>query len=58
MKRRIQILTKLADWEREFVLPLAEQRIELDLDGTVKVNYLKLGDALTPIPGLAAVEEE
>ena len=40
------------------VLPLAQARIELDLDDGVKVNYLKLGEALAPIPGLAAKEED
>ena len=40
------------------MLPLAQARIELDLDDGVKVNYLKLGEALAPIPGLAAKDEE
>ena len=39
------------------LLPLAQQRVELDLDDGVKVNYLKLGEALAPIPGLATAEE-
>ena len=37
----------------ETLLPLAQARIELDLDDGVKANYLKLGEALAPIPGLA-----
>jgi hypothetical protein len=45
------------EWERQTVLPLAQARIELDLDDGVKANYLKLGEALAPIPGLAAAEE-
>jgi type II restriction/modification system DNA methylase subunit YeeA len=45
-------------WERDVLLPAAQSRIELDLDDGVKVNYLKLGDVLTPIPGLAAKEDE
>lgn len=49
------------DYEREILLPLAQKRIELDLDDGVKVNYLKLksdlGPALAVIPGLAAKEE-
>ena len=45
------------DYERDILLPLAQQRLELDLDDGVKVNYLKLGDALAPIPGLAASSE-
>ena len=39
------------------MLPLAQARIELDLDDGVKVNYLKLGEALAPIVGLAKEEE-
>ncbi len=46
------------EWERGVLLPAAQSRIELDLDDGVKVNYLKLGDLLTPIPGLAAKEDE
>jgi primosomal protein N'' len=46
------------EWERDVLLPAAQSRIELDLDDGVKVNYLKLGDVLTPIPGLAAKEDE
>lgn len=46
------------DYEREILLPLAQKRIELDLDDGVKVNYLKLGAALAPIPGLASKNEE
>ena len=34
-----------------------EQRIELDLDDGVKMNYPKLQEVLAPIPGLAAKEE-
>jgi hypothetical protein len=44
-------------WEQDALLPLAQQRIELDLDDGVKVNYLKLQDVLAPIPGLAAKED-
>lgn len=51
-------LRECEDWEREVILPLAQQRIELDLDDGVKVNYLKLGEALAPIAGLAAKEED
>jgi type II restriction/modification system DNA methylase subunit YeeA len=51
-------LRECEEWERDVLLPLAQSRPELDLDDGVKVNYLKLGDALAPIPGLAAAEEE
>ncbi len=44
------------DWEREVILPLAQQRFEIDLDDGVKINYLKFTGAVTPIPGLAAKE--
>jgi len=53
-----KILTECEEWERQTLLPLAQARIELDLDDGVKVNYLKLGEALAPIAGLAAKEDE
>ena len=40
------------------MLPLAQARIELDLDDGVKTNYLKLGEALAPIAGLVKEEED
>ena len=51
-------LRECEDYERDTLLPLAQARLELDLDDGVKVNYLKLGEALAPIAGLAAKEEE
>jgi len=51
-------LRECEDWERQTVLPLAQARIELDLDDGVKTNYLKLGEALAPIAGLAAKDED
>ena len=51
-------LRECEDYERDTLLPLAQARLELDLDDGVKVNYLKLGEALFPIAGLAAKEEE
>jgi thiol-disulfide isomerase/thioredoxin len=53
-----KILAECDEWERQTMLPLAQARIELDLDDGVKTNYLKLGEALAPIAGLAAKEEE
>ena len=47
-----KMLRELREWEREVLLPLAQQRIEIDLDDGVKVNYLKLKGALAPISGL------
>ncbi len=52
-----KVLKECEAWEQDALLPLAQQRIELDLDDGVKVNYLKLQDVLAPIPGLAAKEE-
>ena len=52
-----KVLKECHAWEQEALLPLAQQRIELDLDDGVKVNYLKLQDVLAPIPGLAAKED-
>ena len=52
-----KILAECDEWERQTMLPLAQARIELDLDDGVKTNYLKLGEALAPIAGLAAKEE-
>ncbi len=51
-------LHECEEWERQTLLPLAQARIELDLDDGVKANYLKLGEALAPIAGLAAKGEE
>ncbi len=53
-----KILRECEEWERQTLLPLAQARIELDLDDGVKVNYQKLDEALAPIPGLAAKDEE
>jgi hypothetical protein len=50
-------LRECEEWERDTLLPLAQVRIELDLDDGVKTNYLKLGEALALIPGLAVEAE-
>ena len=50
-------LKECQEWEREVVLPLAQQRIALDLDDGVKVNYLKFPGLLAKIPGLEKKEE-
>jgi type II restriction/modification system DNA methylase subunit YeeA len=52
-----KVLKECQAWEQDALLPLAQQRIPLDLDDGVKVNYLKLQDVLAPIPGLAAKED-
>jgi type II restriction/modification system DNA methylase subunit YeeA len=45
-------LKELYTWEKDVVYPLASQRIELDLDDGVKVNYGKLGAILDKVKGL------
>ncbi len=51
-------IKELREWERVILLPLAQQRVEIDLDDGVKVNYLKFKGALVPIPGLEKKEDE
>jgi len=46
------ILIELQNWEKEVIFPLASQRLELDLDDGVKINYSKFGTALKKISGL------
>ena len=53
-----KMLKEIRTWERDVLLPLAQQRIELDLDDGVKVNYLKFKGAVVNIPGLDKGEEE
>jgi hypothetical protein len=50
-------LDELNEWEREVVFPLAQQKIEIDLDAGVKANYPLFGAALKKIPGLEAKDE-
>ena len=49
-------INELKEWEREVILPLAQQRIEIDLDDGVKVNYQKFGTALQEIKGLGKTD--
>ena len=42
-------MTEVKTWEKDVLAPLAEARIELDLDDGVKVNYAKFGEALAKI---------
>jgi len=44
-------IDELRDWERDVIFPLAQQKIEIDLDDGVKVNYPKFGTAFKKIPG-------
>jgi hypothetical protein len=60
-KRYDQLQKYLAEidlWEKEAVYPLAQKRIELDLDDGVKVNYRKLSSILEQVRQLEAKEEE
>jgi type II restriction/modification system DNA methylase subunit YeeA len=51
-------LEELISWERDVVFPLAQAKIEIDLDDGVKANYPKFGAALKFIKGLEASEDE
>lgn len=51
------MLTELDAYERDILYPLAQEKIAIDLDDGVKVNYVKFGAALKKIPGLEAKEE-
>jgi type II restriction/modification system DNA methylase subunit YeeA len=53
-EKTTKVLKECQAWEQDALLPLAQQRIELDLDDGVKVNYLKLQEVLAKIPGIAA----
>ncbi len=53
-----KMLKELRQWEHDILLPLAQQRVEIDLDDGVKVNYLKFKGVLAPIPGLEMKDEE
>ena len=46
-------IAELDDYERNTLYPLATQKIEIDLDDGVKVNYPKFGKALKKVPGLS-----
>jgi len=48
----------LSAYERDVFFPLANRRIEIDLDDGVKVNYPKFYPALKKIAGLEARNEE
>ena len=50
-------IDELTAWERDVVFPLAQQKIEIDLDDGVKANYPKFGSALKKIPGLEAKDD-
>jgi len=50
-------IDELNEWELDVVFPLAQAKIEIDLDDGVKANYPKFGEALKKIPGLEAKDD-
>lgn len=50
-------IAELEEWERDVIFPLAQAKIEIDLDDGVKRNYPLFGAALKPIKGLEAADE-
>lgn len=44
---------ELSDWERDVIYPLAHERVHIDLDDGVKVNYNKFPHALAKVSGLS-----
>jgi hypothetical protein len=57
IERLHDIITELEQWEAKVLLPLAEKRLEIDLDDGVKVNFVQFTGAVRNIPGLAAKDE-
>ncbi|MCF8362387.1 MAG: BREX-1 system adenine-specific DNA-methyltransferase PglX [Prolixibacteraceae bacterium] len=47
-----KILTELLEYERDTLYPLATERVSIDLDDGVLVNYNKFGTAIKQVPGL------
>ena len=46
------VLLELQEYEREVLYPLAIERIPIDLDDGVLVNYNKFGNAIKEVKGL------
>ena len=49
LKKKVK---EMEDYDRDVLFPLAQKRIEIDLDDGVKVNYNKFGMALKKVTGL------
>jgi hypothetical protein len=49
----VKQIDELNEWERDVVFPLAQAKIEIDLDDGVKANYPKFGAALKKIVGVS-----
>jgi type II restriction/modification system DNA methylase subunit YeeA len=48
-----KMIIECVEYEKDILYPLATQKIEIDLDDGVKVNYPKFGKALKKIVGLS-----
>jgi sugar-specific transcriptional regulator TrmB len=51
-----KMIKELKEYEKDVLYPLATEKIEIDLDDGVKVNYPKFGSALKKIVGLESGE--
>ncbi|MGJ0336282.1 BREX-1 system adenine-specific DNA-methyltransferase PglX [Aliarcobacter cryaerophilus] len=51
-----KMIKELKEYEKDVLYPLATEKIEIDLDDGVKVNYPKFGSALKKIIGLDSGE--
>ena len=47
------MIAELEQWEREVMYPLAHERVAIDLNDGVKVNYNKFPRALAKVKGLS-----
>lgn len=47
------VVKELEEWERDVIYPMAHERIAIDLDDGVKVNYNKFPHALRKVTGLS-----
>lgn len=47
------VVRELSDWERDVIYPLANERVDIDLDDGVKKNYNKFPRALARVAGLS-----
>ncbi|MBD3796090.1 MAG: class I SAM-dependent DNA methyltransferase, partial [Epsilonproteobacteria bacterium] len=51
-----KMIKELKEYEKDILYPLATEKIEIDLDDGVKMNYPKFGSALKKIVGLESKE--
>lgn len=47
------VVHELTDWERDVIYPLANERVDIDLDDGVRKNYNKFPRALARVAGLS-----